>query len=86
MGKFQLVFPIHEIWNFTVKFSISRNTYKIVKYYELILSVLNTQVRREKPNIENTKAKHTLSFQVDGKMYTSDPTYLNPIQWQFLQS
>lgn len=51
-----------------------------MQYYELILSVLNTQVRREKPNIEDTKAKHTLSFQVDGKMYTSDPTYLNPIQ------
>lgn len=70
MGKFQLVFSIHEIWNFTVKFSISRKRYKIVQYYELILSVLNTQVRREKPNIEDTKTKHTLSFQVDGKMYT----------------
>lgn len=46
VGKFQLVFSTYEI---RLKFNISRNTYKIVKYYELIFSVLSIQVRHEKP-------------------------------------
>lgn len=50
--------------NISVKFNVYMNIYKFLDYYELILSVPRVQDRHKKPD-----EKHTLFFQVDGKMY-----------------